>query len=175
VIGFVVEGPSDEKVLLELAKKINIKIETRVPRPGGGTRYRKIKRFATDLLNRKGCKKVCFLKDSHCSSPEKIKDQVLKEIGRGIKICIVVHAIESWLLADEKAIEDYLQIKIKPVPSPEHHCKPDDVLDDLFRKAGKRYFKGGKDPAEIAKRLNLNQVQKKCTSFRNFLQVIHDC
>ncbi len=90
----------------------------------------------------------------------------------GLHICMVVHAIESWLLADEEAISDYLGSKVKELRDPENECKPEEVLEELFKRTGKVYLKGGDAPGEIARRLKLEKVVTKCPSFKNFKALI---
>jgi len=174
VIGFIVEGPSDEKVAEELSRKL--RIQSKIKQMHGTINPKKAKAFA-DLLLDMDCENVLILKDSHCSDPAKIeknlRDRLIEEslrdkIDREVKICIVVHAIESWLLADEEAIADYLGSRVKGINNPENECKPDEVLDEIFRKHGKDYLKGGEAPREIAKRLSLEKVAKKCPSFIKF-------
>ncbi|MDI6886471.1 MAG: DUF4276 family protein, partial [archaeon] len=116
-----------------------------------------------------------ILKDSHCSDPQEKERNLegrLRDLGvsfdGNISVCIVVHAIESWLLADEDAIGDYLGTKIKEIHNPENACKPEEILDEIFKKNGREYLKGGEDPREIAKRLRLEKVIKKCPSFIKF-------
>lgn len=174
MIGFIVEGTSDEKVVEEICRKLQVQPKIRIMRKT--INPRKAKAFTNFLLDR-DCEKVVILKDSHCSDPAKIeknlRDRLIEESLRAkidgeVRICIVVHAIESWLLADEEAIADYLRSKVKGINNPENECKPDKVLDEIFRKHEQGYLKGGEAPREIAKRLSLEKVAKKCPSFIKF-------
>lgn len=174
MIGFIVEGRSDEKVVEEICRKLQV--QPKIKQMRKAINPRKAKAFA-DLLLDLSCEKVIILKDSHCSTPTKIeinlRDRLIEEslrdkIDREVRICIVVHAIESWLLADEEAIGDYLRSKVKGIHNPENECKPEDVLDEIFKKNNREYLKGGEAPREIAKRLSLENVIKKCPSFIKF-------
>ena len=174
MIGFIVEGPSDEKVVEEICRKLQV--QPKIKQMRKAINPRKAKAFADFLLDM-SCEKVIILKDSHCSNPTKIeinlRDRLIEEslrdkIDREVRICIVVHAIESWLLADEEAIGDYLRSKVKGIHNPENECKPEDVLDGFFKKNNREYLKGGEAPREIAKRLRLEKVIKKCPSFIKF-------
>lgn len=147
MIGFIVEGRSDEKVVEEICKKL--RVFPKIKKMGKTISPRKAKAFAEFLLDM-SCEKVIILKDSHCSNPTKIEENLrnrLKEeslrdkINGNVKICIVVHAIESWLLGDEEAIGDYLSAKIKEIHNPENACNPEEVLDGLFKKNGREYLK----------------------------------
>ncbi len=169
----MVEGSSDEKVVQEINRKLAIKAEIRLMR---GYNLSKAKRYARLLLSQ-GCKKIIILKDSHSSDPSEVRKEVEDERGldkfdKDVKVCIVVHAIESWLLADEAAIGDYLGIEVGKVHAPEDICDPAKSLEDIFKKAGSEYYKNGKDPAEVAKRLSLKKVQDKCLSFNEFRKLL---
>ncbi|RZN37999.1 MAG: DUF4276 family protein [Methanophagales archaeon ANME-1-THS] len=173
MMGVIVEGTSDEKVIREITTKLGINAEIRMSRRGAKIQSPKKTKSFVDLLH--DCDKIVILKDSHCSDPEAIESNLrkrLRELGLSfdgnIRICIVVHAIESWLLADEEAIGDYLGSKVKEVLNPENACKPEEVLDGIFKKNGREYLKGGEAPRELAKRLRLEKVITKCPSFIKF-------
>ncbi|MBN1455542.1 MAG: DUF4276 family protein, partial [Methanomicrobia archaeon] len=83
-----------------------------------------------------------------------------------------VHAIESWLLADEAAIGDYLNSEVREIHNPENECKPEEVMDELFKRSGRVYLKGGEAPCEIARRLRVEKVILKCPSFKRFKALI---
>jgi len=132
-------------------------------------------RRLTDLLLSSGCRKTIILKDLHRSTQAQIEER-FNQVGFGsdAKLCIIVNAIEAWLVADEKAIGDYLSSEVKAVHNPEEIPRPDEFLNNIFKKIrGRPYLKGGKDPAEIAKRLRLNIVEQKCPSFREFRAAVH--
>jgi len=178
LIGFIVEGRSDEKVIEEICKKL--RVFPKIKKMGKTISPRKAKVFAEFLLDM-SCEKVIILKDSHCSDPMKteenlrnrLEEESLRDkINGNVKICIVVHAIESRLLGDEETIGDYLGAKVKRVINPENACKPEEVLDEIFKKNRRGYLKGGEDPREIAKRLRLEEIIKNCPSFIKFKQLI---
>jgi len=112
---------------------------------------------------------VMLLKDSEHHEPSETRRR-FEEAGLEdrAKLCIVVKAVESWLLADEKALEDYLKTEVNGVHNPEEVPDPAEFLEDIFRKAGKSYLKGGRDPEELARRLHLEKIREKCPSFRKF-------
>lgn len=173
-MGIIVEGESDEKVIREITNKLGVNAKIRRSKRGAKIQSpKKTKSYVLDLLY--DCDKVVILKDSHCSDPyekERNLEEGLKELevsfNGSIQICIVVHAIESWRLADEEAIGDYLTSAVKEIKNPEDECEPDKVLDEIFKKNGRVYLKGGVAPGEIAKRLSLEQLIKKCPSFIKF-------
>lgn len=151
MIGFVVEGRSDRSAVYEICRKLNLKTKESFIRPiRGGFNPRRVKSHAEDLLSG-GCEKVIILRDSHSSDPLEKREEVKEKLQRvelkireGVKLCIVVHAIESWFLADEKAIGDYLGIKVREIHNPENICKPDERLEGIFKAKERSYLKGGK-------------------------------
>ncbi len=177
-MGVIVEGESDEKVIREITHKLGVNAEIRRSKRGAKIQSpTKTKSYVLDLLH--DCDTIIILKDSHCSDPEEIESNFgnrLRELGLSIdgtiSVCIVVHAIESWLLADEEAIGDYLSTTIKEIHNPENACKPEEILDEIFKENNREYLKGGEDPREIAKRLRLERVIKKCPSFIKFKRVL---
>jgi hypothetical protein len=186
MIGFVVEGPSDEKIIQEISRKLRINAEIRRPTRGEKIQSpKKTSSYTKDLLY-KGCEKVIILKDSHSSNPikveedlrNKLKEESLKDkMDKNVKICIVVHAIESWLLADEKAVGNYLNVRIEKIRNPESIYNPSEKIDKIFKKFKgykRKYYKGGEDPREIAKRLDLENIMEKCPSFKKFVGILEN-
>ncbi|MGC9444635.1 MAG: DUF4276 family protein [Candidatus Methanospirareceae archaeon] len=174
MIGVIVEGASDEKVIREIAHKLGVPAKIRRSRRGATIQSpRKTKSYVEDLLA--DCEKVVILKDSHCADPHE-KERHLREkldaLGLSVEgdlhICMVVHAIESWLLADEVAIGDYLNSEVREIYNPENECKPEEVLNELFKRSGRVYLKGGEAPRQIARRLRVEKVIIKCPSFKRF-------
>lgn len=170
--GFIVEGPSDEKAIYEIAKKLPVRTERKLIRVMDGNKLNKAKRYALDLMYL-GCRKVILLKDSK-GAPSKVKDRFLSMgFETVVSLHLVVKEIESWFLADEEALGDYLRTRIKAVSEPERIDQPKEYLGQIFKESRREaYFEGGKDPAEIARRLNLRRVESKCPSFKEFRQKI---
>jgi 5S rRNA maturation endonuclease (ribonuclease M5) len=73
LIGFIVEGRSDEKVVEEISKKL--RVFPKIKKMGKTISPRKAKAFAEFLLDL-DCEKVIILKDSHCSNPTKIEENL---------------------------------------------------------------------------------------------------
>lgn len=170
MIGIISEGKSDRGVIEEICQKVGIRIKHKLMR---GNNFDKAKALAP-LLFDEGCKRVIVLKDLHRATALEIETRYKKAgLGSDIKLCIVLKAIESWLLADEMALSEYLGSRINPVNNPEELPKPDEYLNDLFRRIkGRQYFKGGEDPIEIARRASINFIEKKCSSFQVFMKLI---
>jgi len=178
MIGVIVEGTSDEKVIREITHKLGVPVKIRRSRRGATIQSpRKTGSDVEDLLA--DCEKVVILKDSHCADPHEKERHLREKLGGlglpvegDLHICMVVHAIESWLLADEAAIGDYLSSEVREIHSPENECKPEDVLDELFKRSGRVYLKGGEAPRELARRLRVEKVITKCPSFKKFKALI---
>lgn len=171
-IGFIVEGPSDGLVIKTLLKDTDIIPMIRVLE---GSKVLTDSSWVTGHLYEAGAKLVLALKDSHCCPDvNKYKEWVCQRMGsvQGLTVCIVVHAIESWLLADEEALRDYLRGSIQTQHTPEKHCKPEEILNDLFHQHGRTYFKRSDAPA-IASRVRKDIVKGRCPSFACFLRSIN--
>ena len=163
--GFIVGGISDEKVVREICKKLHLRSKIIVEKKNN---LRKGK-IQASLLHTQGCQKVILLKDSKEHEPLETRRR-FKEAGfeQSAELCFAVREIESWLLADEQALVDYLKIEVKEIHNPEGVLDPAEFLGGLFKKVGKGYLKGGRDPEELAKRLHLEKAREKCPSFREF-------
>ena len=177
MIGVIVEGGSDEKVIREIAHKLGVRVEVRRSKRGATIQSPRKTKSYVDLFS--DCEKVVILKDSHCSDPhakeENLRGRLQREgllVDGDLHICMVVHAIESWLLADEEAISDYLGSKVKELRNPENECKPEEVLEERFKRTGRVYLKGGEAPGELARRLKLEKVVTRCPSFKKFKTLI---
>jgi hypothetical protein len=170
LIGLVSEWTSDRDVVQEICRKSNIKTKHRLMR---GNDLRKAKTYSVQLFD-EGCNKVIVLKDLHSSTTPEIEAKFRRNrFEEKVHLCIVVRSIESWLLADEAALSDYLGVPVNPVYNPEEIPNPYDYLNSIFKKARDiEYYKGGKDPAEIARRIRIGIVEKKCSSFRIFKALV---
>ena len=101
---------------------------------------------------------------------------LLPEVLRGsVHICIVVHELESWLLADEDAISKFLgrNAKVKAIANPEDIHDAKEYLDEIFKKAGKTYLT--RVVEGIAYSANVDKIMKKSSSFEDFRNKAEDC
>lgn len=170
--GIIVEGPSDEKVVRAIAAKLKIPVEVRVAKG----KPELIKKMDSYALLLRDCKKVIALVDSHCTEVSKVEKEIksLRRNPREIEICIIKHAIESWFLADVAALQTLLSKRIKSIGNPEKFCKPEEKLDRLFKNTGKEYIKT-RDAVKLAEQINFEKVEKKCRSFKSFIELLRDC
>ena len=168
-IGLIVEGASDKPVVEALLANQDVNPIIRI---AGGAKILSAPSWMVPRLYADGAAKVIALKDSHCRTDvEKYRQQVEDQLGqiKGLEVCLVIHAIESWLLADSEAIGGYLGMSVKPVANPEKVCKLEEALNHIFRLGGRSYVKRADAPG-IANRLNYEVVSKRSPSFVAFLQ-----
>ena len=137
-VGLVVEDKYPEAIK-EISKKLGVKPIIR--RQRGRISVKKASAFAKELLV--NCEKVIILGDADCSEErererlQRIYEHLPEVLRRRVHICIVVHELESWLLADENAISRVLGKNVKLVKNPESIHDAKEYLEGLFEKGGK--------------------------------------
>jgi len=108
-VGLVVEDEYTEAIK-EISKKLSIKPIIR--RQRGRISVKKASAFAEELL--RSCEKVIILGDADCNEEgererlQRIYELLPEGLRERVHICIIVHELESWLLADENAISKRL-------------------------------------------------------------------
>ena len=174
-IGVILEEPSAENLVKIIADRLSIRIRTRVSRGKGNLRNKIV--FHANELSRY-CNKVLALVDSHCSNPLVVGQDFRNASASStinIQICVVVHAIESWLLADSQALARKLRTRrLRTRGNPETFCKPEEELGRLFQLHGKQYLKN-RDAERIIELARLRTIARKCPSFANFINFLRDC
>lgn len=106
-----------ETLVKIVADRLRIRIKTRIARGRGNLRD-KIVSYAYELS--RYCNKVLAVVDSHCSDPHVVQRDFRNSSASGtinIQICVVVHAIESWLLADSQALTKKLRTRTLRTPT----------------------------------------------------------
>ena len=171
-VGLVVEDKHTEAIK-EISKKLGVKPIIR--RQRGRINVRKASAFAKELLV--NCEKVIILGDADCNEEGERKrlQEIYKSLPEGLResvhICIIVHELESWLLADENAISKVIGKNVKPVENPESIHDAKEYLEELLlEEAGKKYSTKylPKLKKEIAKHVNVEKLREKCASFADF-------
>lgn len=175
VVGVIVEGESDEKVLKEIFSKYGLNAEFRQARGFNARKFNSLGR----RLKESGCGKVIILRDTECKKKEDRREELrekINELERGIEVCFAQCALEAWLLADEKAIEVVEGKEVKEIPEPESLKDPKEVMKDIFRKA--RGFKLGynapRHAPKIAHEMDVGKLEQKCDSFREMINIARD-
>ena len=171
-VGLVVEDKHTEAIK-EISKKLGVKPIIR--RQRGRINVRKASAFAKELLV--NCEKVIILGDADCSEErererlQRIYEHLPEVLRRRVHICIVVHELESWLLADENAISRVLGKNVKLVKNPESIHDAKEYLEGLFEKGGKKQHLLAE---EIAKHVNVEKLREKCASFADFERMVRN-
>ena len=148
-VGLVVEDEYTEAIE-EIGKKLGIKPIIR--RQRGRISVKKASAFAKELL--RSCEKVIILGDADCNEErerkrlQRIYEHLPEGLRRSVHICIIVHELESWLLADEDAISRVLGKNVKLVKNPESIHNAKEYLEGLFEKGGKKTTLAGRGNCE---------------------------
>lgn len=106
---------------------------------------------------------------------KKYKEKVNEEHKNKYRPKFAKNEIETWLLADAKALEEYGLSEVEEIENPEIDIKikSSQQIDQLFKKNQKKYKKTIDGPALLAT-LNIPIVYKKCPSFKNFIDNIFE-
>lgn len=189
-IGFLVVGPTEREVIPMLVHRIlagqkrNLRlVPPRVVPQGDLLNARKIKAYVEkDLLpDHPDLSKVIVCRDSECTDPRLIEkdfqavEQELKHLGIKTPVahCIVVHALESWLMTDTETLSSFLGTRKLRTPNPESICKPKDALRAIFRKA-RRSYNPTRDNPKIAELVDVSRMAKSNTSFARFYELLKE-
>ena len=121
---------------------------------------------------------VCV--DSECTDPKLTEKNLqsakktLSELKVAVDFIIVVHALETWLAADEEALHAAIKSKL-PIKVPgnlETACRPESILKEIYRKHGKGDFTKSRDDIIIANHADPARIAKRCSSFKKFQQIL---
>lgn len=134
------------------------------------------------LMNDPDVSKILICVDSHCTPPEEIQKKAKqmqrtlakRGLRKPVRYCVIVHALEGWLLADTQALSKFLNVKVNLPANPESICKPKDELSGIFRKAGRSDYNPTRDNFKIAELVNLGQLAKGNSSFAKFCKLVKD-
>ncbi|MCJ7422653.1 DUF4276 family protein [Candidatus Bathyarchaeota archaeon] len=171
-LGCIVEGPEDKDVLARIFQKLGLPCKILNAR-GSGNFKRKLSSYI-DLLKSSRCNKIVILRDLDCQDQGAVHREFARYDTKDTRFCLAVHELETWLLADHKALSEVLYKQIKPISNPENIHDAKSKMKEIFRKSGKRYMPS-RDLPEIAEHLDLRVVRGKCTSYRRFEKLARDC
>jgi hypothetical protein len=133
------------------------------------------------LANVKEQVKTIICVDSECTDPRLTESNLApsKKALKGLQtvshFIVVVHALETWLAADEEALRAALNPKtpLKVSGNLEKECRPENILKEIYRKHGRgRDFIKSKDDLIIAEHANPARIAERCSSFRKFQQLL---
>lgn len=171
-IGLVVEGRDDKEVIKKIFKKLHrLPPKVRNAKNNGNLR-RKIKPYQ-ELLSR-NCNKIIVLKDLNSANLNELQNEIKPKLYPNANFCVAVQSIESWILADNQALTEVIGKTIKPIHNPEKIRKPKDEIIRIFRHHGRKYI-ASRDLPELADKMRLSIVRKRCPSFRRFEEALKDC
>ena len=191
VIGLIVEGHYDAAVLETLARRVAQSPVTLYVRPCGG-KARLKQKFPGYLRNfehvhhGKPVDKALVVCDADQKPPDKVRESLSQRVEHlarpragNLHFCIVRQELETWLLADENAINSVASERggHARVPPVQEHLEsigdPKTRLHNLLSMAGLVAT-----PAvyqQIASRLDLETLRQRCPSFWEFEQAVRDC
>jgi len=184
-IGLFVEGKSDKDTIPRLIRKLlhtSPKIIPRMIHRGEMFKPEKVKSYVEALLKQhQDAEKIIVCVDSECTDPEEIWEKVskvereLNEMGLPVRYAVVVHALEGWLAADSKALEQVLGkgTEVRIEQNLEEICRPAELLEDIFAQHGKDFQKTKHDP-QIACHADPVEIALHSSSFREFCQLVKD-
>lgn len=181
-IGIVAEGlpNSDVQIISELVKKILPIDPLFIPR-SGGSRPNVIKKYRgwlEDFRNRNVDKALILIdQDMSCIKAliEKLEEKIAdRQYKFPVKFHIIEREIETWLLADERALS---KVAGKNVPrineTLEDILQPKEKLIELLFRFGVNCTAETK--RKIAAESDIERIAYRCPGFRRFIQTILDC
>jgi hypothetical protein len=132
----VVEGDVDEAVLTKLADTCGVSIASVFGRSGKHAVYQRLDAY-NKAANYSPWIVLLDLDDDAPCAPELIS-KVLPNPGEKLCIRIAVHAIESWLLADQRGVARFLGVSRTRIPDfPDLIPDPKSCLVELARRSHK--------------------------------------
>jgi hypothetical protein len=171
-LGIIVEGPDDASIISQILGKLKTSFKIREAR-GSGNLKRKLPSYI-ELLRSSGCTKIIILRDLDCMDYEAVCHEFARYITDVTKLCLAVHELESWLLADHIALSEVLHRPINTINDPESFHDAKLKMKKIFEQSGKNYIPS-RDLPKIAEHLNLSAVRERCQSYRGFEGLVRDC
>jgi hypothetical protein len=150
---------------------------------GSGNLRRKVCGHITDFA-RRGASRFIVCHDSDVRDPGKLKGEIEAIIRKGncssyeYSIVIPVQELESWILADERAIRSVIsKLSIESVKHPESVTNPKEWLISKSRVLHSRpLYIPSIHNKEVVRHTDLEKLAEKCPSFvplREFVRATH--
>ncbi|MCK9375316.1 MAG: DUF4276 family protein [Syntrophobacterales bacterium] len=181
-IGIVAEGlpNSDVQIISELVKKI-LSTDPSFIQRSGGNRPNVIKKYRgwlEDFRNRNVDKALIIIdQDMSCvrALVEKLKGRIADRQYRfPVKFHVIEREIETWLLADERALSKVAGKNIHRVNETlEDILQPKEKLIELLFRVGVNCTAETK--RRIAAESDIERIAYRCPGFRRFRQSVLDC
>lgn len=192
-IGFALEGNSDYNVIPVLVKRylaekypeLTVTVETLRPNQRGYGFVKKLPEFAA-LFHSKAVSVIVAVVDTDVTAVgerRRLFQEAINACGdKQIPVCVSyglsVRSLESWLMSDITALKAVFQSSrfLTEPPDPESISYPkrelNRMVQDLTDGAIKTY---SNHADEIARQIDLNNIQRRCKHFSDFLKEIDSC
>jgi hypothetical protein len=189
--GLVVEGEYDKSILPEFVRRIvGAEVVVEVLVCGGRSRFRKLPGYLRHLQHcrdGRSVDKVLVVQDCDQRPLQEVEERLRQQVPawascfpRGVQVHGVQQTIESWLMADEDAINsvrrgreakgrDVLEIR-EPI---EAMSDPKTRFKRMLSQAGLPYT-----PLvcrQVAAAVDLDRLRRRCLSFKDFERKVIDC
>lgn len=188
--GIVVEGPYDVSVYEELIRKIcsaNVEI---IPRPVGGVPclmggFPKLLKELEHVRRGRPVDKALVIRDADRGDPDTIEGLMMRRIQgqsfsfpRGVQLIAVRRDMETWLLADEEAVNAVALSR-----GGRHVASVQGTLEEIVNPKERfmRLLSQARLPydqqvcREIAQRTKLDTLRYRCPAFLSFERKVIDC
>lgn len=184
-LGFIIEGEYDEPVISKLVRRIceqseysvNISKERIRFGRGFGNISKKLIAF-TEQLQIVGSETIVVVVDNDrmpCNSRFNSLKRKINKISVPVVIGVAIESVESWLLADEQALNSALGVtQIPKLPSSSKIKKPKDKLAQIVKKYADQPVSRGLY-SQIADRADKKVLDKRCKSFNRFHNELKTC
>ncbi len=180
VLGIIVEGSYDEKIIRAFISRM--RSEDPVIRPVGGKS--KLGKKLPGWLEYfhyqyKDIDKVLVIRDQDQECIKTVVEKLQNKLAGHrypfkIKFCAIKVTIETWLLADERAIGNVVGQHVPPVMgSLEDIENPKDCLMQILTTAKVGYT--DEKAGQIAAAADLEKIAYRCPGFNRFREDIQDC
>ncbi len=188
--GLIVEGPYDKPFYERLIKRIcsddpEVKIRVCDGVPNLMKLFPGLLRDFEHVMNGRPVDKAMVIRDSQGPDSETPRKKMAEKIQgrkfafpRGVHVFVVRREMETWLLADARAINAVSLARggrevgeVREAPEDIHD--PKRQLQSLLSLARIEYTAAV--CGEIAVNLNIERLENRCPSFRIFKQTVLDC
>ncbi len=181
--GLVVEGFYDEAALKEIIQKCSIS-EVEVISRRCGDKAQLMRKFPGILENFRHIKqganvdKALVVRDADNKQPVDLINRMKSRVSNRtypfpVKLLVIVQQLEAWLLADESAVSVVTGKKAPKIQSPEKLMDPKQRLKSILSDAKISYT--DEISRQISASANVDTIEARCPSFREFRQAVIDC
>jgi hypothetical protein len=189
--GLVVEGKYDKAIVPALLQKIMPSaVIFPISADGKSKMYKDLAKFMEIFQGARGGRgvdKVLVVQDCDQRPVELVESRLTERLPswvscfpRGVQVCGVRQAIEAWLMADPRAINEVARrrgVRGKEVgevkKNIEEIVNPKGEFRKMLSQVGLEYTPPV--AGEIASRIDLDRLRSRCPSFGSFERKVKDC